>query len=219
MLPSWLQEALECPHKTHLNSRSSSLLRQMQSLWGRICNGEFKNGIEPSVLGLQYDRWGNREEEEMPGEGLRWLAVWNTSPKQLRSRDCIHFIYFFFFEDNAIQTYFMLFLFAHPPSTEVGCIPDSRAYAKHCNSSSPTDQAGNKSWVPPQSSRPELLTVHVGATRASTSTVCGRASAAFCSSKINISCSLIRKVLLEEAWVSLVSLLPLTYIYIFFNYQ
>lgn len=95
MLPSWLQEALECPHKTHLNSRSSPLLRQMQSLWGRICNGEFKNGIEPSVLGLQYDRWGNREEEEMPGEGLRWLAVWNTSPKQLRSRDCIHFIYFF----------------------------------------------------------------------------------------------------------------------------
>lgn len=56
MFVSQLQEPLECPHKTHLNSRYSSLLRQMQSLWGRIGNGEFKNGIEPSVLGLQYDR-------------------------------------------------------------------------------------------------------------------------------------------------------------------
>ena len=99
---------------------------------------------------------------------------------------------------------------------DVSLAPD--ACAKHCNEFSPTDWAGNQSWVPPQSSRPELLTVNVGSTRASMSITWGRVSTDFAgisSSKINMSCSVIRKVLLEMSGVFLISLLPLTYMYIF----
>lgn len=122
----------------------------MQPLCGRICNGEFKNGFEPSVLGLQYDRWGTGKEEGMPGEELRWLEVWNTSPEQLRSRDLI---YSFFSADLfSARVYFMLFIFIHTPNTEEGCIHDSMPMlsTKHCICSFPADHIGNQGWVTPQ---------------------------------------------------------------------
>lgn len=133
MLLSGRREARECPHKICLNSHSSSLLRQMQPLWGRICSGEFKKWNWTKCV--RFAIWSLREWKGRRDARRRATLAGRVKHKFWAIKKD-HFFFFFFSADDAIQAHFILFVFTHPPNNEVGCIPDSRCLCR------------NQSWIP-----------------------------------------------------------------------
>lgn len=206
MLLSGRREACECPHKICLNSHSRSLLRQMQPLWGRICNGEFKKWNWTKCVRIAI--WSLREWKGRR-DARRRAALAGRVKHKFWAIKKDHFFFFFLPLQTMLFRPTLFSSFSHIPQTmkwDVSLTLD--AYA------------GTRAGYPAEQ-QPELLTMIVCATRASMSIKWGRMNAAFAGispSKIGISCPLIIKELLVRAWVFLTSLLPLTYIF-FFNYQ